>query len=142
MNTLSVPSEPSELKKIRSFLKENLHKFNLSERDYFIIELSLLEICTNIIRYAYPQKKGKITIKIWTKKGKIFLEVRDDGIAFDPSHSDLPDIEDIIKNEKKGGLGILLARRLMDGFHYKREKAQNILEMYKKINSSNLKDLG
>lgn len=136
MKTLTVPSEPSELKKIRSFVKETLQRFKLSEKEFFIIELSLLEICTNIIRYAYPQQKGKIYIKIWFQKEKIFLEIRDDGIAFDPSHSQLPDVEDIIRDQKKGGFGILLARRLMDGFHYKREKGQNILSMSKKINSS------
>ncbi|MFP4083195.1 MAG: ATP-binding protein [Candidatus Aminicenantes bacterium] len=136
MDALTVPSEFAELKKIRSFLKETLHKYNLSEKEYFIIELSLLEVCINIIKYAYPKQRGEISIQTWPQQGKIFLEIRDHGTAFDPSKSEVPEVEDIIKNEKTGGLGIFLARKLMDGFHYKREKGQNILTMNKKITSS------
>lgn len=133
MKTLRITSDMAEVKKIRSFLIENIKNMDLSEKDYFIIELSLLEICINIIKYAYPQEKGEIFVKTWQEEKKIFLEIRDDGIPFDPRESESPDIEEIIENNKKGGFGIFLARKLMDGFDYKREKNQNILKMYKKL---------
>ncbi len=95
----------------------------------------MLEICLNIIKYAYPQEKGEIFIKIWLEENKIFLQIRDYGIPFDPRESEAPELEEIIKNEKKGGFGILLARKLMDGFDYKRQNSQNILTMYKKFKS-------
>ena len=44
-----------------------------------------------------------------------------------------PDIKKSIKNEKKGGLGIFISRKLMDGFDYKRDNNQNILTIYKKL---------
>jgi len=133
MKTLRITSDLSEVKKIRSFLSEILKELNLAEKDSFVIELSLLEICINIIRYAYPQEKGEIFIRIWQQGRKIFVEIRDYGIPFDPRESEKPEIEELVKNEKKGGFGILLARKLMDGFDYKRENEQNILTMYKKV---------
>lgn len=133
MKILKITSDLEEVKKIRSFLSEYLKGLNLSEKDHFVIELSLLEICINIIKYAYPQQKGEILLKTWQQESKIYLEIRDEGVPFDPRESEAPDIEEIIKNEKKGGFGIFLARRLMDGFDYKRENNQNILMMYKKI---------
>ena len=133
MKTLKITSDLAELDKIRSFLKRNLKGLNISGRDYFTIELSLLEICINIISYAYPQDKGEIFLKTWQHDGKIFLEIRDKGIPFDPRKLKEPDIKEIIRNERKGGLGVFLSRKLMDGFDYKRENNQNILTMYKKI---------
>jgi len=133
MKTLTITSDLSEVERVRSFLKETLTGLHLTEKAYYIIELSLLEICINIIRYAYQENKGEIFLKTWQGKNKIFLEIRDNGIPFDPTESEAPDIEEILRNERKGGLGIFLARELMDGFSYKRESDQNVLMMYLKV---------
>jgi anti-sigma regulatory factor (Ser/Thr protein kinase) len=133
MNTLTVRSDLSELNKIRSFLKRNLSVLHLSDEDYYIIELSLLEICINIIRYAYPKKKGEIHLKTWEDKARIYLEIRDNGIPFDPRQTKKPDIAEIMKTGQKGGLGVFLTRKLMDGFAYQRRGDQNILTIYKRV---------
>ena len=135
MNTLSVRSDLSELNKIRAFLKRNLQILNLSDENYYIIELSLLEICINIIRYAYLEMKGEIHLKTWQEKDRVVLEIRDSGIAFDPCNAKKPDINEIMESGKKGGLGVFLTRKLMDGFKYQRENDQNILTLYKIIDS-------
>ena len=133
MNSLKITSDLAELDKIRDFLKETLQDLSISDKDYFRIELSLLEVCINIILYAYPQEKGDILLKAWRKEGKIFLEIRDNGIPFDPKKLKVPNIEEIIKQEKKGGLGVYISRTFMDGFDYKRENDQNVLVIYKQI---------
>lgn len=138
MNELRVTSEMAELDKIRSFLKKNLLGLNISEKDYYQVEVSLLEICINIIRYAYPQKRGEISIKTWLDKGKIYLEIKDSGVPFDPRGVEKPDIKEFLKNQKKGGLGIFLSRKFMDGFNYERENDQNVLTMYKKIKETSV----
>lgn len=133
MNTLKVTGDLAEVEKIRTFLRENLQALNLSDKAYYLIELSLLEICINIVRYAYPEDKGEISLKIWQQQEKLFFEIRDWGIPFNPRKSKKPDIEEIIRKGKKGGLGIFISRKLMDGFDYKRENKQNVLTMYKRI---------
>ena len=133
MNTLKVTGDLAEVEKIRTFLRENLQLLNLSNDAYYLIELSLLEICINIARYAYPEDKGEISLKIWQQQGRLFFEIRDWGIPFNPRKSKKPNIEEIIMKGKKGGLGIFISRKLMDGFNYKRENKQNVLTMYKKI---------
>jgi len=133
MNTLKIASDLAELDKMRTFLRKSFEGLSVSDKDYFKIELALLEICVNIIRYAYPEDKGKIFLKIWQSEGKMFLEIRDWGVPFDPRRLEEPDIQEIIKSEKKGGLGVFLSRKLMDGFDYKREKDQNVLTIYKSI---------
>jgi len=133
MNTLKVTGDLAEVEKIRTFLRENLQALNLSDKAYYLIELSLLEICINIVKYAYPEDKGEISLKIWQQQEKLFFEIRDWGIPFNPRKSRKPDIEEIIRKGKKGGLGIFISRNLMDGFDYKRENKQNVLTMYKRI---------
>jgi anti-sigma regulatory factor (Ser/Thr protein kinase) len=133
MKTLKIKSELSELDRMRSFLKEHLDGFKISDKDYFKIELALLEICVNIMRYAYPQSNGDIQIKIWQDQGKMFFEIRDSGVPFDPRKLKEPDIEESIKKEQTGGLGVYLSRSLMDGFDYKRENDQNVLTISKNI---------
>jgi serine/threonine-protein kinase RsbW len=133
MKTLTVNSDLAELNKIRAYLKENLSALSISETDYYTIELSMLEICVNIIRYAYPKDQGKIHLKTWQDNNKFYLEISDDGIPFDPITVEEPDLEKMISNGQKGGFGIFLARKLMDGFDYKRENDQNILIIYKTI---------
>jgi len=131
MITLKVKSELQELKKVRSFLKTSLEGKNISEKDYYIMELSLVEVCINIIKYAYPKKPGEIYLKSWVKENKTFFEIRDDGIPFDPRTTKKPDISEIIEKEKKGGLGVFLIRSLMDGVEYRRKNNQNVLIMNK-----------
>ena len=139
MKEFKIKSDLAEVEKLRSFLRESLQELNLSEKAYFIIELSLLEICINIINYAYPQKKGDLFLKTWQEKDRLYFEVRDYGLPFDPTQSKTPDIEEMVRNEKKGGLGIFLVRKLMDGLDYRRINDQNILTMYKKIKGTKIK---
>ena len=133
MKTLKILSDLAEMDKVRAFLRDALQGLNLSDKAYYIIELSLLEICVNIIRYAYPKKKGDIFLKTWQEEIRLFFEIRDNGVPFDPTKSEAPDIDEMIKDAKTGGLGIFLARKLMDGFKYKRQGNQNVLMMYKNI---------
>ena len=130
MKTLKIRSELSELDSMRNFLKECLDGLEISDKDYFKIELALLEICVNIMRYAYPQSNGDIEIKSWQDERKMFFEIRDSGVPFDPRKLKEPDIEESIKKEQTGGLGVFLSRKLMDGFDYRRENDQNILTIY------------
>lgn len=133
MKTLTVKSNLAELNKIRAFLKANLSVLSISENDYYTIELSLLEICVNIIRYAYPEDRGEIHLRTWKDNNRFYLEISDEGVPFDPRQVEEPDVEKIISNGQKGGFGIFIARKLMDGFDYKREKDRNILTIYKTI---------
>ena len=136
MAALALRSDLSELKKLRQFLEENLKELNLAEDDFYEIELSVVEMYTNIIRYAYPQGEGEIVLKTWQQEGRIFFEIRDSGIPFDPTKEKTPDLEEILNQGKKGGFGIFLSRKFMDTFSYRRENNQNVLTMSKRFEAA------
>jgi sigma-B regulation protein RsbU (phosphoserine phosphatase) len=135
MKTLHVKSELRELDKVRKFLRRSLHGLGFSEEDIYKVELSLVEMCTNIVRYAYPETRGNIHLRTWQKDGRLYLELRDEGIAFNPRTVKKPSMREMLSGERMGGLGIFLARRLMDGFDYRREDDQNVLTMSKKTSA-------
>ena len=135
LNTITVESRLHELDKVRAFLKKNLAGLDLNEEDIYKVELSLVEMCSNIMRYAYAQDSGEIIVSAWHEEGKFYLEVRDRGVPFDPRQIKRPTLEEMIGREQMGGLGIFLARKLMDGFLYHSQGDQNVLVMCKKADA-------
>ena len=134
--SLKVKSELREIEKVRRFLQKTLKELDLSEESFFLIELSILEMCINIVRYAYPEANGEISIKIWYQAGELYFEIRDWGIPFNPEKIKEPDIQEMVDQNQTGGLGIFLSRKLMNGFEYRRENGQNILTMHKRIDGA------
>ncbi len=130
---LRVKANLAEINGIREFLKENISDLALSEEDALNLELSLHEICVNIAMYAYPEGTGEMTIRIWREGGAVYFEIRDSGVPFDPATSPEPDIKENVRRGKRGGLGIFLYRKLMDGYSYRREGDENVLTVFKNI---------
>ena len=50
MKKLIVKSDLSELNKIRFFIRKNIRLTEILEKEFYIVELSILEICINIIK--------------------------------------------------------------------------------------------
>ncbi len=133
VKSLSITSDLAELAKVRDFAQETLQGLHLSDNDVFRVDLALVEICVNVVLYAYPQEKGTITVNSWQEPGRIYYEIRDSGRPFDPSTLARPDLNEIIRTSHKGGFGIYLSRTLMDSFDYRREGRENILTLSKKL---------
>ncbi|MFC2158387.1 ATP-binding protein [Acidobacteriota bacterium] len=136
MNCLKAFTQISEIDRIREFLKNCLESCEMSEDEYYWIELSVVEICINIIRYAYPEQDGDFSISVWQEGRNICVQIKDQGIPFNPKEAKSPVLEEIIKTERKGGFGIHLARKLMDEFEYTRKEGQNILFLKKNISTT------
>lgn len=128
---IKVRAELREVERVLTVLRRALAHWGVDEEDGFKIEVSLYEICVNIILYAYPERRGIIEVGLWTEGKRFHLEVRDRGVPFDPRSLAPPDIRENIRTRKKGGLGVYLVRTLMDGFVYKRDKGVNILTVTK-----------
>jgi serine/threonine-protein kinase RsbW len=133
VKTLTLAADLSEIDNVRRFLHDHLDAAGVSEQDFFTIELAVVEICVNVIRYAYPKERGSITLSLKEGRRRVILEIRDSGVPFDPCAAPKPDVKEIIAAGQKGGLGIYLTLRLMDECEYRREAGQNVLTMTKKI---------
>jgi phosphoserine phosphatase RsbU/P len=93
------------------------------------MRLVLEELMVNTVEYGYPEgRPGQIRILLHPSPDAVTVELIDDGIAFDPLQSVLPDLPgDLADREDIGGLGIHLARTMTSEMRYTRDAHRNHL---------------
>ena len=110
----------------------------LNKVDYSIINkvsIALEEVLINIVSYAY-EDTGNIDIiyELTTDpKKELNVTIIDEGKEFDPLKKEDPDIADLYKERKIGGLGIFMTKQIMDEVSYLRKDNKNILHLRKNL---------
>ncbi len=132
--SFKLESEISELKTLRQHLVNYGKANGLSEACIFDINISLDEIFTNIISYAFRDRSEHlITFAIKLVDNELTIDVEEDGVPFNPLEVKEPMIPEDIINCKVGGLGIHLVKKFMDEIYYKRKPGKNKLTLRKYI---------
>ena len=127
----------SELDTLCQKLEGFGESIRLSSKFIFETNLALDELFTNIISYGYSDKKvHQINVTISHQDNELLFSIEDDGIPFNPTEVEEPDLGCTIEECKIGGLGIHLAKNLMDEVCYQRCKDKNILTLRKNIQDS------
>ena len=109
-------------------------RLGLEDRTAKSLRLALEEIVVNVIDYAYPAgTRGKVDIRAWSDGEIVRFTVSDGGVPFDPTA--VPPVDTTLSAEERpiGGLGIHLARTLMDAVRYERADEKNVLTLEKKL---------
>jgi serine/threonine-protein kinase RsbW len=115
-------------------LAEFRQRRHLHAKVLFDAHLALEEIVTNVISHGFEDpEKHHIRIGLCLKRGELRAEVEDDGKAFNPLEVTSPDTERPLTERLAGGLGIHLARNLMDEITYQRRQGRNVLVMKRKV---------
>lgn len=128
---LKVPAHIDYLGDLRDFVTKIGRKHKFSDKVVNAFKLSLDEAATNIIRHAYRESDGLITIRAIVKKNSLTLIIIDQGMYFDPKRVKDPDLNRYIDIGKKGGLGIFIMRKLMDEIDYRKTEEGNELRITK-----------
>jgi serine/threonine-protein kinase RsbW len=115
-----VKAEGASLTEISRFVQDwlslqEVYRDNRKER--YLVELAVIEACTNIIRYAYPvSSPGNLGVCLARANDSIEILLLDEGAPFDPTLVPPPDLH----QPQEGGYGIFLMRRIMDSVTYRR----------------------
>jgi len=97
-------------------------------------DLSLEEHLTNVISYAYEDKRcHEILVRMEVNAGELLVEVEDDGRPFNPLNRPAVDTSLPLDQKPIGGLGVYLIRRFMEQVDYRREGNKNIFRMRKRV---------
>ena len=121
---LDISSRTELLGEARVFVTEAARAFGFSADDVANIELAVDEACTNIIKHAYhndPAGRIRLSISSTAAEGqprRFIITIFDNGIAFDSSAYRMPDLSHYLQKPRRGGLGIVLMRKLMDEVDY------------------------
>ena len=119
---------------MRKFVTNVLHEHHVSDIETNMMVLAVDEVCANIIIHGHPSD-GDDFVKInidFTQEG-IWFEIVDTGAAFDIMKHNDPLIDDLIKNKQKGGLGIMLVKKIMDKIEFTASARKNTLKLYKQV---------
>lgn len=83
--------------------------------------LALDELLTNVICYGYEDSAlHEISVTLRAEGGRLTVQVEDDGRAFDPRQAPPPDLTAPIEDRRIGGLGVHIARTVVDSLDYER----------------------
>ena len=134
-HSIKVPCLKDNLSKIRSFVSEVLHHFDLTEVEINNMVLAVDEVCANLIIHSYkcnPDEEIEVDITTETNH-KIVFDILDRGEGFDIRNHKEPVIEDIIKSKRKGGVGLMLVKKIMDEIDFVPTKTYSIVRLTKKL---------
>jgi phosphoserine phosphatase RsbU/P len=132
--TLELKNDLSELAKLNHTLTEFGQRHQLPERVLFAIKLALEETVTNAISHNFTdEREHRISIRLSLEQSVLRADVEDDGRAFNPLDIPAPDPKKPLEERPLGGLGIHLARTLMDEVAYRRQNGRNMLTLKKEI---------
>ncbi|MDP2423291.1 MAG: ATP-binding protein [Bacteroidales bacterium] len=132
---LILSNDVNELARLTTFIEKLRQEWNLSDKLAMTLNLILEELITNIIFYAYkPDATQLIELSVKTDGNEIIITLKDEGKPFNPTKVPDPDYLHKDAEERQiGGMGIYLARKMVDDMQYKRIKNCNKLILKKKI---------
>ena len=127
-----LPAGPQAAAQALDLLEEACRAWGVADRARFQLELALDEAVSNIVRHAYGGGPGEIGLRLGRIEGDVWIELWDEGPAFDPTDAPAPRLEGALADRADGGMGIHLMRRVVDELQYRREGSRNILRMVKR----------
>ncbi len=131
---LTVTAEDGQLGRVRDFIVQVCEDAGFSSREISNTKLAVDEACTNIIKHAYEGRPdhGDIVVLAEIDAGKVKIHLQDHGKHFDFSSVKEPDLDQYVETGRKGGLGVFLINRLMDGVEYHATETGNELVLTKR----------
>lgn len=131
---LTVPSDRSQLERIRKFVCEAAREFGFSETEINKIELAVDEACSNVIRHAYGDDASRsFDVLVETNREEFSVVIEDTGKSYDILTHKLPEMPVYLREHRPGGLGIKLIRTLMDNVDYEPLHGRNRLTLTKRL---------
>ena len=134
--TLTLTNNLSELAKLEPFLKGFFNRNSLDSSVLPSVNLALEEALANVIMYAYPKgTQGEVTLSADVVDHVLCMEIRDQGIPFNPLQQQEADLDVPLEERQIGGLGIHLIKENMESLEYEYVEGENVLRMRKEVES-------
>ena len=130
-----VPCTKSKLGDIREFLQRVLSENSIPDVTVNTLVLAVDEVCANLIIHSHncnPDEHLELKVKV-VGNSEITFDIIDHGDGFNIGEYKEPLISDIVKQKRKGGIGLMLVRRIMDEVELIQGKKKNVYRLHKKI---------
>ncbi len=130
---LRISADVGDLDAVRRFVRENAGLPDDQDALHAMVR-AVDECVCNIIVHGYRGRPGSIEIALWQSQGSLVVRLRDQALPFDPTAVPSPDVTSPLEQRPLGGLGIHLARHLVDEMTYRQQpEGGNELTLVKRI---------
>ena len=133
MKELMIEARTDNLDQVLAFVDQVLEEAGCSMKQLMQIDLAVEEIFVNIANYAYAPGTGSALVRVdagGDPAGAV-ITFEDSGVPYDPLKKADPDVTLAIEEREVGGLGIFMAKKVMDEMAYEYRDGKNILSMKK-----------
>ena len=117
-----LPAKRENYSKVWAHIRQAAEAVHFDDENITRLRLGTEEAFSNITKYAYPEREGKIWFRTCIREEFFSVELIDCGGAFNPlSHDEKPEDDISLEDAEVGGLGIFFMRQSFDEINYKRE---------------------
>jgi anti-sigma regulatory factor (Ser/Thr protein kinase) len=110
--------EIASLDAVFAFLGETMNGVAVSAEGVYAINLAVEEFFTNMVKYGKGSLQD-IEMSVEQDGGRLLVRLTDRGVAeFDPTLTEEVDTGIPLEQRTPGGLGIHLAKQMLDGIQY------------------------
>lgn len=130
---LQVEAVRERLPEVMDFIRRHLEMAHCPAKERMQIEVAVEEVFVNIADYAYSPEMGRIKVCVEFSAGFVTVSITfpDSGAPHDlPSHRD-PEINAPSEERGTAGMGILIAKKIMDEVTYEYRDGCNVLKLKK-----------
>lgn len=133
---LKLYCDKTRLSELRHFLGNVLEGTTLTEVEQHQVILAVEEVCANLIIHSHEcNPKECIDLTVKESDELMIFEIKDFGQGFNILEYQEPDISVVMKTKRKGGLGIILVKRIMDKIEFETKANINICRLFKILKS-------
>lgn len=130
--SLNIACQTSALSGLRSFIQQALVGVALNDNEKHQVTLAVEEVCANLIIHSHGcNPQDSIQLEIINSAEKLIFEISDQGKAFNILNYKSPDLKEVMLEKRKGGLGIILVKKIMDEIEFESENGTNTCRLIK-----------
>lgn len=133
MEKLRVPGVIDQVRIACDFVTRIAHEAGLDDKFIFECELSVDEVCTNIIEHGYQHNGASKAIEVRVEPYPQYwrITIIDEAPRFNPLVKGDPDPKQGLTERQVGGWGIYFVKQYMNNISYRFENGRNCLILEK-----------
>jgi serine/threonine-protein kinase RsbW len=112
--TLRIPADTDRLAAVRSFVRQTAAAHGVRPDAVPDMVQAVDESVCNVIVHGYRGGAGFVEIGVHRQGDDLVVRLRDQAPPFDPNSMPAPDLELPLEARRPGGMGVHLARQLVD----------------------------
>ncbi|WP_331528505.1 ATP-binding protein [Cecembia rubra] len=121
---------------LRDFLTKTLQDTGMGDIEKHQVILAVEEVCANLMIHSHLCNPNSfISVRAVLHEEEVVFEIVDMGQGFNILEYQEPELAEVVKTKRKGGLGIMLVKKIMDRIEFETNGQKNTCRLIKILKS-------